>query len=63
MNHCKPINETTAEHYNLRQLKKDYPNVSFPASWFAPDANPAGLVDYDIHVYTIPEQPSFGSSD
>lgn len=59
MNYCKPINETTAEHYNLRQLKKDNPQVSFPAAWFAADANPAGLADYGVYPYSAPEQPSF----
>tara|TARA_R110000822_G_scaffold310359_1_gene442779 strand:+ start:31596 stop:32072 length:477 start_codon:yes stop_codon:yes gene_type:complete len=63
MNYCKPIDANTAEKYNLRQLKADFPNVSFPKRILDGSLDVATLneraADYGVFPYTVPAQPAF----
>ena len=66
MNYCKPIDANTAEHYNLRQLKSDYPDVGWPQSLFDGSLDVAIVneraAEYGIYPYTIPAQPAFDAA-
>lgn len=42
------------EIYQLRQLRTDHPNVSFPK-----DPSDSVLADYDVYPYTVETPPSF----
>jgi len=63
MNYCKPIDANTAEKYNLRQLKADNPDVSFPKIILDGSLDEATLnerlVDYGVYPYLVPAQPAF----
>tara|TARA_R110000787_G_C13443394_1_gene446741 strand:- start:14324 stop:14800 length:477 start_codon:yes stop_codon:yes gene_type:complete len=66
MNYCKPIDATTAEKYNLRQLKADYPDVSFPKRILDGSLDEATLneraAEYGVYPYTVPAQPAFDAA-
>ena len=66
MNYCKPIDETLAEKYNLRQLKADFPDVSFPKRILDGSLDEATLnarlVDYGIYPYNVPAAPVFDAA-
>ena len=63
MNYCKPIDANTAEKYTLRQLKADYPDVSFPKRILDGSLDEATLnarlVDYGVYPYNVPAEPAF----
>ena len=66
MNYCKPIDANTAEKYNLRQLKADFPDVSFPKSILDGSLDEATLnarlVDYGVYPYNVPAAPVFDTT-
>jgi len=48
---CKALQDGTYIPYTPREVKADYPNVSFPRSWFEP-TNVAKLEPYSVFEYT-----------
>ena len=61
--YCKPIDANTAEKYNLRQLKADFPDVSFPKIILNGSLDEATLneraAEYGVYPYLVPAQPAF----
>tara|TARA_R110000822_G_scaffold305513_1_gene431265 strand:+ start:1007 stop:1483 length:477 start_codon:yes stop_codon:yes gene_type:complete len=66
MNYCKPIDAGTAEKYNLRQLKADFPDVSFPKRILDGSLDEATLneraADYGVYPYNVPAAPVFDAA-
>jgi hypothetical protein len=64
--YCKPIDANTAEKYNLRQLKADFPDVSFPKRILDGSLDEATLneraAEYGIYPYIIPTSPVFDAA-
>ena len=64
--YCKPINANTAEKYNLRQLKADNPDVSFPKRILDGSLDEATLnarlVDSGVYPYNVPAAPVFDAA-
>jgi len=66
MNYCKPIDANTAEKYNLRQLRADFPDVSFPKRVLDGSLDEATrnerVAEYGIYPYNVPAAPVFDAT-
>jgi len=64
--YCKPIDANTAEKYTLRQLKDDFPDVSFPKRILDGSLDEATLneraAEYGVYPYNVPAAPVFDAA-